>query len=74
MDSIKGRLLHCSVGIGHRRILVTELGRLMGTVSEERYDAVLLTPVGLGELSAEICGIIRHDALAGQQLWPAFAS
>jgi hypothetical protein len=30
--------------------------------------------VGLGELCAEICCIIRRYAPAGQPLWPAFAS
>jgi hypothetical protein len=74
LDRVKGRLLHYSVAISHLRILVTELGRLMGPVSEELYDQVLPTPPGLGSLSSEICNIIRRFAPSGRPLWPIVPS
>ncbi len=62
LNRVKGRLLHYSVAISHLRILVTELGRFMGPVSEEHYDCAIPTPPGLRDRSAEICGVIRRFA------------
>jgi hypothetical protein len=74
LDSVKGRLLHYCVGIGHLRILVTELGRLMGPVTEELYDCIMPTPAGLGDLAVELRGIIRRYGPVGRPIWPAVAS
>ncbi len=65
LDSVKGRLLHYSVAINPLRILVTELSRLVGPVSEELYDCAIPMPPCLSDLSSEICGVIQISASRG---------
>ena len=74
LDSVKGRLLHYSAAISHLRVLVTELARLMGPVSEETYDDPIPTPAGLSELAAEMHSRVLRFAPAGSPLWPAVPS
>ena len=74
LDSVKGRLLHYSAAIRHLRVLVSELGRLMGPVSEELYDVPMPAPAGLAELAVELADCIARFAPSGSPLWPAIPS
>jgi hypothetical protein len=70
LDSIKGLPLHYSAAVRHLRVLIAELQRLIGPVPEEQYDDVQPAPVGLAELSAEMCSILQSYAPVGCPLWP----
>jgi hypothetical protein len=74
LDSAKGRFLHYSIAIRHLRVLVTELGCLMGPVVESSYDIRRPAPAGLAALALEIGETIRRFAPAGRPLWPPVPS
>ncbi|MFN5017560.1 hypothetical protein [Bradyrhizobium sp.] len=74
LDEVKGRALHYSACVRHLRILVTELGRLVGTVDESDYDAPRLVTGELRELSCEMEAVVERYGEAGVPLWPPVAS
>ncbi len=74
LDRVKGSLLHYSAAISHLRIRVAEMQRLMGPISEDRYDTAAPLPAGLTELAVEMRDIINRFGPAGSPLWPPVAS
>jgi hypothetical protein len=74
LDSVKGRMLHYSAAVRHLRILVTEMGRLLGPSAEDSYDRPGPAPAGLPELAMEMRAVLLRYGPAGCPLWPPVAS